>query len=62
MVYLLCFFFFFSLSDTLKGTSTKVREVLNDLDLIFDHDDIRALQYAVAVVSFRAAQLVSMGN
>jgi hypothetical protein len=32
------------------------------LDLIFDADDVRALQYAAAVVSFRAAQLVSMGN
>jgi hexokinase len=38
----------------------KAKEVLNELDLMYDRDDIKALQYVCAVVSFRAAQLVSI--
>jgi hypothetical protein len=48
--------------DTLAGGSMKCRKVLDHLDLMYVKDDIRALQYVAAVVSFRAAQLVSMGE
>ena len=46
--------------ETIEGGSVKAKEVLNELDLIYDRDDIKALQYICAVVSFRAAHLVSI--